>query len=826
MKRRVFWFSFSLCLAMIGVFAIGQGARGQERIAPFQPPDGLVMTDTVPARIYPSRQQQYGIVSTEHQAIFGANSCVAFGDPFSSWLDPQAEMFRYTWRGVADERTYRYLIKIPSDYPDDMVRVEIFDADSRNKDNNVAGGYEDLVVHTQLAIDAGFPAAETLRCNGSREDPCLINTNEYGALGAPIDDVNLWWFARVDEARGAGTAPGDGRCGQPMYTETYNTITHFELSYMQDAGDGSLIRTPLAFYYGQSGDFVTSRNGYLRDFSFSNYDHDTDLRWVTPGGQSSVDQAVVVPAGCGSPNGGDYVAGMCDFGTPAGPGNGFEIELASDLAKAIIDADGNRYIQLDITSLSGSAENGFEIWAGPDDYINSYASNVNTRNVQAIDEGFGHDSLGIEIFAIGQNLLNSNIDFSQDIALTDIGAEYAGQAVYMSLYDTDSGAEPPIIFYFDSVPEADWSLTFSVPGVDDPDGVPAGTRCIIGNCWTQFIEPPYRLDIPTHVPLGCTPQQEGCTPFPGGRLMARYGGGLFDTYMWHIEIPADPAGSAITSVAISGPTTGMITNTHLFTATTTPLTATLPITYTWQATDQATLTQTNSLTDTISYSWNSTGAKTILITADNGLGAPVTATHTLTIVQPSLSVSPNCATGPDIDLVLTGSNWVDSSLPILLYWIEEGQPPTLREILPAGHPSVINRLWTILNVPNGTHTVRAISGDITLDAPVQVPCNGQPVLSVELDGPTTGLTNAPYPFIATSGPMTATQPLTYVWEATDLAPITQTNGLTDTITFTWLTPGEKTVTVTVYNGIGAPVTVSLVVQVEMRLWLPIVLKQP
>lgn len=496
------------------------------------------------ADIFASRRVETGALSTSNQAIFGPNGCVGQGDPFSSILDGQAATFRDTWRGDVNDRTYHYRILIPPNYSDDIVRVELFDPDSINKDNNVTGGYEDLVIHTALAVSEGMPAQEFLRCNEDREDPCLIDTDER-SLGYDLDQVNMWWYARIDENRGSGTAPGNGSCGTPAYNEQYNTVTHYELFYYQKETDGTIVKTPLAFYYGQSGDFVVDRNGYLRDFSFSNFDHNTDLRWVTPGGQSSVDQTVSVPAGCGSPNGGDYVAGICDSGTPAGPGNGFEVNLNDDLGNILVDGTtNNRYIYLDVTSISGSSENGYEVWAGPDDYVNAVASDVNVRNVNVVDSPNSHSSRGVSVFGTGHLPMNSTVDFEIDIPLIYIGPAYAGTQAFITLYDSDAGADPPITFYFDTIAEADWSLTFSVPGVDDPDGVPAGTRCIIGSCQTEWVEPAYEIEIPTLTDDCTNPgdptQQNICNPFYGGRLIARYTGGQFDTYHWNINLDGLP----------------------------------------------------------------------------------------------------------------------------------------------------------------------------------------------------------------------------------------------------------------------------------------------
>lgn len=213
------------------------------------------------------------------------------------------------------------------------------------------------------------------------------------------------------------------------------------------------------------------------------------------------------------------------------------------MGDALVDGtSGNRYIYMDVTTLSGASENGFEVWAGPPDYVNTVSANVNTRNVQVINKASIHSSRGATVFGIGHVPMNSNVNFNVDIPLIFVGPEYAGTSIYVSLYDSDAGADPPIVFFFDSIAESDWSLTFSDPGVPDPDGETG--RCILGSCGTQWIDPAYRIDVPTFNddctdPSDAT-QRNVCTPFYGGRLMARYIGGTDDTYHWNISLTGLP----------------------------------------------------------------------------------------------------------------------------------------------------------------------------------------------------------------------------------------------------------------------------------------------
>ena len=105
-----------------------------------------------------------------------------------------------------------------------------------------------------------------------------------------------------------------------------------------------------------------------------------------------------------------------------------------------------------------------------------------------------------------------------------------------------------MIFFFDTIaftPDdsnplgydpalTDWAMAFGVMGQDDPDGVAEGVRCLPGNCITQWVDPPYQITVPGDL-SNCdwqNPTPEACTPFYGGRLMARIDGGFSDTYAW------------------------------------------------------------------------------------------------------------------------------------------------------------------------------------------------------------------------------------------------------------------------------------------------------
>lgn len=527
------------------------------------------------ADIYASQRVEDGALSTSNQAVFGFNSCVGMGDPFSPILDNQANTFRQTWRGDPSDRTYHYRILIPPTYDRDLVRVELFDPDSMNQANNSGGSYSATVPHTVIAQTLGaMPISDVRSCTATQQNPCLINTGEFSAVrnsfpsGTNLTDianaVNMWWFVRIDENRSAGgSAPGNGSsCGTPgSYNVGYNTITKYDLFYYRGNSDGSISKQMIASYYGQAGDFVTTRGGYPRDNSFSSGNHLTDLRWVAPGGTQGSDQPAIVPSACGSPNGGDYNAVTCPGGSQPGAGNGFEVVINganTDVPGILVDGTTSfRYLYLDVTAQSGASENGYEIWAGPSDYVtglngaSTVPSDVNARNVMIINTPAIHSSRGISVFGLGHLPMNSNLGANWDgnsgndpvdIPLIFVGAEYAGTRINLSLYDSDSGAAPPVVFYFDSLGLSTWSKTFSDYPTPDPDG---GTgRCTIGSCNALFVSPPYSIQVPDLTDACTDPssaaQADICTPFYGGRLVARYIGGTNDTYHWDITLQGLP----------------------------------------------------------------------------------------------------------------------------------------------------------------------------------------------------------------------------------------------------------------------------------------------
>ena len=98
-----------------------------------------------------------------------------------------------------------------------------------------------------------------------------------------------------------------------------------------------------------------------------------------------------------------------------------------------------------------------------------------------------------------------------------------------------------------------------------------------------------------------------------------------------VIVPQPPAG-----VDIAGPGAGEHDNLSTFTAAVNPITTTLPITFSWEATNQLPVTHVNlAVSDTQAFSWTSSmiGAQWITVTASNVAGS---ASHTqLIIIDPA-----------------------------------------------------------------------------------------------------------------------------------------------------------------------------------------------
>lgn len=96
-----------------------------------------------------------------------------------------------------------------------------------------------------------------------------------------------------------------------------------------------------------------------------------------------------------------------------------------------------------------------------------------------------------------------------------------------------------------------------------------------------------------------------------------------------------------------------------------------------------------------------------------------------------------------------------------------------------------------------------------------------PLSSLSLSGPGSGKPNVNYTFAASASPISATLPITYVWQVTGFPPVTISDGLNDSQTYSWTTTGAKSVQVTASNPVGS-LTRNLNILIEpYRIYFPL-----
>ena len=138
----------------------------------------------------------------------------------------------------------------------------------------------------------------------------------------------------------------------------------------------------------------------------------------------------------------------------------------------------------------------------------------------------------------------------------------------------------------------------------------------------------------------------------------------------------------------------------------------------------------------------------------------------------------------------------------------------------------------LTNTVTGTHTspLTGFTDTIVVRKPLDVTgtvpiSNEIPIELVALDLVSSAPISVGTRITATVSPITATQPITYYWRATDQATFTVTNGLSTTTVFTWFTPGTKTITVTASNVANSKqVTDTLEIRWPNIVYLPLILK--
>jgi plastocyanin len=300
------------------------------------------------------------------------------------------------------------------------------------------------------------------------------------------------------------------------------------------------------------------------------------------------------------------------------------------------------------------------------------------------------------------------------------------------------------------------------------------------------------------------------------------------TYSYHCAIHLSMFGTVVVvplqgpvELSVAGPISGAAALAQTFTASVSPITATQPITYIWAATGQTTVTRTDKgLNDTFVFTWPAPaiGPQMITVTAVNSVGS-ASATHAITIVAPaSTSVADvaivDFAFSPQIITITAGTTvrWTNTGNFIHTSTSDTG----LWDSGDIGSGGVFTRTF---DTP-GSYAYHCMH-HLSMQGTIVV----LPALTVTLAGPSIGVHDAAYSFVATVDPPSAALPITFSWEATNQLPVTHVNTVvSDTQVFSWTSSltGAQWITVTASNATGSVSDTHLIIIDPLKVYLPLV----
>jgi glycosidase len=294
------------------------------------------------------------------------------------------------------------------------------------------------------------------------------------------------------------------------------------------------------------------------------------------------------------------------------------------------------------------------------------------------------------------------------------------------------------------------------------------------------------------------------------------------------------------AIEISGPLTGSIGLTQPFSASIAPVSVTLPITVVWQASDQAPVIHLiNTRSDAASFTWFTSGVKTITVTATNAIGA-VTDTHTITLTAlPPAPVAPGAIelSGPlssttNTQVAFTASvDPISVTLPLTYTWQATDQTPVTHTGLNTRNDGV-NFVWLSSGVKTITVTATNTGGIVTDTHIITIAALTQPVAPsmVSITGPFSGEIDHATVFTAAVSPISTTLPLTFTWEYdlgthVDGVVYPNVNDLSQPHVISWPMAGTYAITVTASNQTGSAMGVyHFTVKPTWRVYLPLIIK--
>lgn len=170
----------------------------------------------------------------------------------------------------------------------------------------------------------------------------------------------------------------------------------------------------------------------------------------------------------------------------------------------------------------------------------------------------------------------------------------------------------------------------------------------------------------------------------------------------------------LSNVEITGPVTGTVGADYTFTASISPITATLPVTYTWQSSAGVREERQHGVADVVEFSWDTPGPQVVTLVADNGVGEKVFDFVVIDIAPvPPESVE---ITGPVEGLVNTTYAFtaqvspVSTTLPISYVWQVDGQEPVTHT---SGLTDEVDITWASADQYTVTVSASNAGGEVT-----------------------------------------------------------------------------------------------------------------
>jgi M6 family metalloprotease-like protein len=142
---------------------------------------------------------------------------------------------------------------------------------------------------------------------------------------------------------------------------------------------------------------------------------------------------------------------------------------------------------------------------------------------------------------------------------------------------------------------------------------------------------------------------------------------------------------------------------------------------------------------------------------------------------------------------------IEATEPITYVWEATGQLPITHT---GGIEDQVSFSWQDIGTKSITVTVTNPGSVVTDTTVIELQNQANAPDSAEIEGPVEPLAGVESRYTASVGPITTTLPITYVWQASGQEPVTQTDGLTDTVTIIWGEPGEQQISLVAMNPAG------------------------